>query len=195
MLGVSEHGIPRLKKMQKERKCLLSIVAGFPFAKQLCAPTRTNISEEEQRATTCMSAQVWEKNRTRSYQARCSQPTTPLLGWSLSYYDTRHKAIALQTFWTRGFKIKNNSVLSNSWWSCCAHMARRFARNVWEKQSRRLFGQLVGKLVIRIRLGKQTAAEIDTQVIHVFRSYIQSFKVNKKSIFGHVHWCTSFQRK
>lgn len=42
--GVSEDGIPRVKKIQKERKCLLSIVAGFPFAKQLCAPTRTHIS-------------------------------------------------------------------------------------------------------------------------------------------------------
>ncbi|KAK9964927.1 hypothetical protein ABG768_006054 [Culter alburnus] len=39
--GVSEDGIPRVKKIQKERKCLLSIVAGFPFAKQLC--TRTHI--------------------------------------------------------------------------------------------------------------------------------------------------------
>ncbi len=39
---VSQHGIPRLKKIQKERKCLLSIVAGFPFAKQLRAPTHTH---------------------------------------------------------------------------------------------------------------------------------------------------------
>lgn len=115
MLGVSEHGIPRLKKMQKERKCLLSIVAGFPFAKQLRTPTpHTHISEEEKRATPLVPKHS-ERSGVRE------KPHSQLSGSTLSAHHTS-SYYAPQTFWTRGFTIKNNNLPSNSRRSWCASM-------------------------------------------------------------------------
>jgi len=73
--GVSEDGIPRVKKIQKERKCLLSIVAGFPFAKQLCAPTHTHTHTHTYQRRN-KEPRLWYQNMyERSGPARCDRET------------------------------------------------------------------------------------------------------------------------
>lgn len=110
-------------KIKKKRKCLLSIRAGFPFAKHLCTPTR---SHHRRFGTKTLEAQqvqwLMEKPHLLMHLSTYKlYPITPHFGLSSSFYITHTIKPFNFSRWVKdkGFKIKKKrtnkpSVKSNA---------------------------------------------------------------------------------